>query len=167
MPSQNQITGPSKVKYNGIFKMSDLYRIAHSLLVDMKYQVEEKKYKEKVSQGGRELEIAWDATKNFDDYTRFRITVGWFIVGMVDVETEVEGVKVKQNKADVEITINSYLETDYEGRWETHPVAKFFKGIHDKYLYRSTFLDYQDKIYKEAYKFENEMKAFFNLNRFM
>jgi len=136
MPAQNHITGPSKVKYSGIFKMSDLYRIAHSILVDMRYHIEEMKYKEKVSQGGKEVEISWHATKEFDDYTRFRITVSWLVLGMNEVEVERDGIKLKMDKATIELTINSYLETDYEGRWESHPVTKLFKGIQEKYLYR-------------------------------
>lgn len=168
MPTQNHITGPSKVKYSGIFKMSDIYRVAHSLLIDMRYIIEETKYREKVGQGGsREIEIKWHATKEFDDYTRYRITLSWLVLGLNDVEIEKEGTKVKMNNGTIELTINSYLETDYEGRWETHPITRFFKGLHDKYLYRRTYLDYQERIYKEAYKLENELKAFFNLNRFM
>ena len=158
----------SVVKYSGIFKMSEVYKVAFSILADeLGYDIEESKYREKVSSDGKELEIKWIAEKKISDYYKFRIKVDFFVVGLKDVEVEKSGVKVKMNKGNIDITIKSSIITDWEGRWESSPVLRFLQGLFDKYVQRNTFQQMKARIYEEAYKFENEMKAFFNLTRFM
>ncbi len=168
MPEENQITGPSKVKYAGIFKMKEVYRVAFDILTtEMGYDVEEQKYREKVTPEGKEIEIIWIAEKKINDYYKFKIKVNFFVVGLKEVEVEKAGVKVKMDTGDIEITIKSYIISDWEGRWENSPVLKFLKGVYDKYLMRSFYQELKARIYDDAYKLENELKAFFNLSRFM
>ena len=107
------------------------------------------------------------AEKKINDYYKFKIKVNFFVIGLKEVEVEKAGVKVKMDTGDIEITIRSYIISDWEGRWENSPVLKFLKGVYDKYLMRSFYQELKVRIYEEAYKFENELKAFFNLSRFM
>jgi len=168
MPEETKVAGPSKVKYAGVFDLKGFYKLLYDILaVTLKYTVEEEKYKEKVDSGGKLLEIRWRAEKKVDDYTLFIIEVNIFITGLTPVTVERDGVETKANKGDIEVTFKCKLQTDYEGRWESSPILKFLKGVYDTYLYRSTFENWKKKIYEEMYTAQNEIKAFFNLSRFM
>ncbi len=167
MSEETLVVGPTKIKFNGLFDLSDFYKTMYDLLTSMRYTIEERKFKEKNDTIGKQIEINWDGLKNVDDYTQFYINIFVFMVGVNKVEVQKDGVAVKLSKGDVEITFKGILRTDYESRWEQSPVLKFLKGIYDSYLYRSTFNNWRTQIYEETYSLQNEIKAFFNLNRFM
>lgn len=167
MPEETLVAGPSKVKYNGVFSLSDFYRLLYDLFVSQGYVVEETKYKEKNESIGKQIEISWEGEKLVDDYTKFVIKVTVFMIGINKVKVQKDGVEAKMNKGDVEISFKAILTTDYDSRWESSPVLKFLKGVYDTYLYRSTFDSWRKQIYEEMYSIQNEMKAFFNLSRFM
>lgn len=167
MPEETLIAGPSKVKYAGVFSLSEFYRIMYDLFISQHYIIEEEKYKEKDEKIGKQIEIVWRAEKLVDDYTKFVIKVVVFMVAVNKVTVQKDGVEAKMNKGDVEVAFKAILQTDYESRWEQSPVLKFIKGAYDTYLYRSTFESWKKQIYEEMYSIQNEIKAFFNLSRFM
>jgi hypothetical protein len=158
----------ARVKYKGIFEFDDYYRILYDLFTAQGYMVDEVKYRQKEApDGSREVEIIWKCIKDVDDYTRFLIEVTTFIVGMKEIPVQRGEMKTVATRGDIEIRMKSVLVTDYQDRWETSPFLKFLKGVYDRYIYRSTFEGYKDKVREEMYLVENEIKAFFNLSRFM
>jgi hypothetical protein len=167
MTEQTPVTGPAKVTFTGIFDLDEWYRLMYELFTTFGYEVNERKYKEKMKPQGKDIEMIWDCQRKVDDYTKFYIRVEVFGLAVKRVSVQKGGVEKNADKGTLEITFKSILITDYENRWETHPVLKFMKGMYDKYLYRPTFDHWKDKIYEEMYHIQNEVKAFFNLSRFM
>jgi hypothetical protein len=167
MAEETPVAGPSRVRFKGIFSLDRWYRLMYDLFVTLGYDIDEKKYKEKHKEGFSNMEIIWEAIKRVDDYTMFFIRVDVLVYDFKKIKAQRKGVEIDADSGDLEVVFRAVLRTDYENRWETHPVLKFFKGIYDKYLYRSTFEFYKNKIYEEMYTIQNEIKAFFNLSRFM
>ena len=73
---------------------------------------------------------------------------------------------MQMQQGDINIYVSAILETDYENKWEEHPVWKFFKSFYEKYLYKDTIDDLKEKIWQEGWDFINEIKAFLHLYRY-
>jgi len=152
-----------KVKFDGIFNFGEIYKFVYTMLGDYEYKIEEKVYSEKSKPTGKEIEIVWMTKRKISDYFRFRINVTWLILGMSDVEVQKDGAKVKLNKGNLEIKFTTYLEKDYEQRWENNSIVKFMRGIYDKYIIKSRIETYEDKVKEETDEFIAQAKAFLAL----
>ena len=166
--SEEASVGKTVVKFQGTFDMLDYYKKMHDLIESLGYDIDEDKYKYKENPGpSNDIEIEWTCAKTGDDYTKFKILCKPFMDSAKKVEVQKGTARVKLSKANLELEIRASLITDFEDRWERHPIMKFFKGLFDRYLYKPTYETWQAKIWEEMYTIENEMKAFFGLARFM
>jgi len=152
-----------EVKSKGYFNYSELYNFCFNWLKDEGYMIREEKYQEKLTGGGKDIEIKWVATKKVTDYFRNSITLNWQIIAMNDAEVERNGKKEKTNKGDLKIKFTAELERDYERRWETNPTNKFFRGIYDRYIIKSTIDQYEDRLWSKVESFIENTKAFLSL----
>jgi len=156
-----------RVRQKGIFDMNELYKVMFRWFSQHNYDFQEKEYIDKVQpDGGRVLEIGWWSYRKISDYVKFRIKVKFLIVGLKDVEIEVDGMKRKTNSGDAEMRFVAWIETDYEGKWEANPVTKFFREFYNKYIMRSKIEDYETELHEELYELMGEVKAFLNLYKF-
>jgi len=152
-----------KIKHDGIFDFKEIYNFLYKWLKDSNYDVEEKSYTEKVKAEGKEIEVNWVARRTISDYFRFQIKILIRVTGMINVETMKEGVKVKMNKGLLDIGVTSYLEKDYEHRWEALALLKFMRGIYDKFIIKSRVEQYEEKIAEETDEMIAQTKAFLAL----
>ena len=152
-----------KVVHNGIFDFKSLYNFLYDWFSHYNYTVIEQKYSEKIKPDGKEVEILWLCLRKISDYFRFRIKVRIFILGLAGVEAVRDGVKVKRDKGEIEIKFTSFLERDYEHKWEVNPITKFFRGIYDKYVIKSRLESYEDAIFAEVDEAIAQVKSFLAL----
>lgn len=152
-----------KVVHAGIFDFKSTYNFLYDLFTQYDYVVIEQKYSEKIKAEGKELEILWLCLRKISDYFRFRIKVRIFIIGMASVEIMRENIKIKRDKGEIEIKIASYLEKDYENRWESNPVTKFLRGIYDKYIIKTKIEAYENTIATEVDEILSQLKAYLAL----
>jgi hypothetical protein len=148
------------VKHVGFWNFKDLYNFCFEWLKDESYIVSEEEYTEKITDRGKEIVIKWTAWRKISDYFKFTIKMDWHILGMQDAEVERNGKKEKTNKGEVKITFRPTLERDYESRWEVNPWYKFFRGIYDKYIIKTTIDDYEDRLIEKTVEFIEQVKAF-------
>ncbi len=154
----------TKIKHKGIFDFKELYRVLYEWLLNEGYDVNEKGYKEVVGAGGaKELEIEWIAYRKVSDYFRYQFKIRWIILGMTDVEVEIDGVKQKMNKGQVELTVSSILEKDYESRWENRAFFKFLRTLYDRYLIPARIESYEGTLLTEMDEFIAQIKAFLTM----
>ncbi|HDQ59884.1 MAG TPA: hypothetical protein ENN30_01680 [Candidatus Woesearchaeota archaeon] len=157
----------ARIKFAGKFDLGDYYRLLYDIFRSMGYDVEESKYKHKTNPTGDEIELEWNCLKRSDDYTRFKIFAKTLIVGLNKVQVQIEGVPASRHTGDTELELKAQVQTDFTNRWETHPLLKFFKGFYQTYIYKNTLESLMGKLQNEMETVENEMKAFFNMQRFM
>ncbi len=153
-----------KINHGGIFDFKELYKFMFDWFKDYQYLLHEKKYSEKVKADGKELEIEWLCFRKISDYFRFRIRMVARFLRMVSVEVQQEGVTIKRDKSDMEIKFYTWLERDYENRWEQNPVTKFLRGLYDKYIIRSRIDFYEDKLKDEIDEMMTQTKSFLALS---
>lgn len=153
----------TKIKHTGLFDFKELYKFFFEWFTSYDYIVAEKKYEEKITAEGKDIEVEWECFRKISDYFRFKVKITYRVIGLIPVEVQKGNVKVKTNKAQVEIKAAGFLEKDYEHRWERNPVAKILRGVYDKYIIRSRIEQYEDKLATEVDEAMAQVKAFLAL----
>jgi len=152
-----------ELKKKGYFNFSGLYGFCFGWLEDEGFKIAEKKYEEKVSGGGKEINIEWEAKKKITDYIQFVIGLKWKALGLKDAEVEREGKKESTNKGDIKLEFKATFVSDYEDMWEKKPLWKLLRGVYDKYVIQTTLDEYEGKLIGTAVKFVKETKTFLEL----
>jgi len=133
MAEKDQIFS-SKVKYNGIVSFKDFYKFCYDWLTEETgIYVAETKYLEKLKGNSKDIDIEWAGTRKVTDYFKFQIKAKFRILGLIDIETTQQGVKIRTNKSSVEIKVTGTLVRDYEGKFEITGYKKFLRSIYEKY----------------------------------
>ncbi len=147
----------------GYWNYIEVYNMLFNWLKDHGYTLTEKMYKEKLSSGGKEILIEWDADKKITDYFKYRINLNWHILTMKDAEVEIDGKKVKTNKGELEIKFKGTILKDYEKRWEDKPLHKFMRGLYEEYVIRKTITEYEDDLEEVTKELITDLKAFLRI----
>lgn len=155
------------VKPRGIFDFKDFYKFLYELISSQGYIINEDHYNQTAKTEGNDVEVLWNCSQEVDGYTKFDVQVLLKVFGLVNVQVDKGGVKKQMNQGTVEVWLKGFITTDYRGQWEKQPLLKFLKGVYDRYLYRSRYDALVARIWEDVYLIENEVKAYFELPRFM
>jgi len=166
MTEKDYVAKGLKIRQQSIFDMSDLYKIMFRWFFQHNYDFQEKQYMEQATQRGKHIEIGWETAKKVSDYIKYHIDIKFLILGLDSVEIEINNLKKKTNKGDIEMRFDAYLELDYENKWEGKPVTKFLREIYNKFVVKSRMENYEAELHEELYEFLNEIKSFLNLYKF-
>lgn len=150
-------------KHTGYWKYSEVYDMMYHWFKEHGYKIQEELYNEKIIASGKEVIAKWNGDKKITDYFKFRIKATWHILHMKDVEVEIDGKKVKTQNGEVEIIFSGNIIKDYEKRWEDRPFWKFFRGVYEKYIIRSTVDEYEDDVEDDVRELVGDLKAFLKL----
>lgn len=148
------------IKFKGIFDMDLLYKSMRDWLTTRGYYFEEPVYKSKPNpMGGVEDEITWSCWRKETDYMKFWINIFIHTWERKDVEVIKKGKKKKMNQARLAIYFNSYVETDYQHRWDKTPFLIWLNNIYEKYIIKPEIDNiYTDKLYYYVLKLHNIAK---------
>jgi hypothetical protein len=153
-----------KVKYSGLGDFKSMYKYAREWLENEGLNVSEDSYSEKVSGNSKEIEMEWTASRKMTDYFKMTLKLKWRILGLSDVEVEIEGKKKQMNKfGDISIDIKGILEKDYNSKWENTSTQKFFKDVYHKFVIPRRVDEKESQVQASVQSFKEEMKAFLEL----
>ena len=152
-----------KMKQTGHWKYTDLYDMLFDWFKDEDYKLTEDLYNEKLQGYGKEIIIRWTAERKITDYFKYQIKLDWHILGMQDVEVEIDGKKVKTNKGEIEIVFRGTIIKDYEKRWEDNPLLKFMRSVYEKHIIRKTVKEYEDDLEDETKILISDTKEFLRI----
>jgi len=82
---------------------------------------------------------------------------------MTSVEVEIDGVKQKMNKGQLELSFKAIMQKDYEEKWTGKPFLKVLRGFYDKYIIKETSSSYEGKLVDELNELVEEVKAYLSL----
>jgi len=150
-------------KTTGYWKYSEVYDFMFNWFRDRHYKIAEDSYNEKIQSNGKEVTATWKSTRKVTDYFKFLVQMDWHILGMKDVEVEVDGKKKKTQNGEVEIIFKGILIKDYEKRWEDKPLWKFMRGIYEKHVIRATVDEFEDDLEDDVREIIGDLKAFLQL----
>lgn len=154
----------SKIKYGGIFLLSDFYNFCYDWLKEETgLDISEDKYTEKLSGDSKNIKIKWTGTRKVTDYFKFEVVVEFDIVGLTNVEINQDNKKIKTNKGSVEVKIKGTLIRDYQGKFETTAFKKFLRSIYEKWVITSRIDQFEEKLVKDCDEFLSQAKAYLDL----
>ena len=152
-----------KIVHAGIFDFKEMYRFMYEWFRDFSYLILEKKYSEKIKADGKEVEYEWLCLRKISEDYRFRIKIVTRIIKMVTVEVQEGGVKFNRDKGEIEVKFWSYIERDWQNRWDQHPITKFLRGFYERYMLRGRMEFFEDKIKAEIDESMSQIKSFLSL----
>lgn len=152
-----------KLVHSGIFDFREMYRFMYEWFRDFSYLVLEKKYSEKIKAEGKEVEFEWLCVRKISEDYRFRIKIVTKIIKMVTVEVQEGGMKFNRDKGEIEVKFNSYVERDWQNRWDQHPITKFLRGFYERYMLRGRMEFFEDKLTSEVDETISQIKSFLSL----
>jgi hypothetical protein len=153
-----------KIKHGGLGDLKAAYKYAYGWLENEGYTVIEDEYSEKASGDSKDITIKWTAARKITDYFKILLKLKWKVLGLKDVDVEIDGKKRSMNKyAEIEIEIVGILEKDYSSKWEGSAFNKFIRDIYNKFIIPQRIDQKEDQVKKEVQTFKEEMKAFFDI----
>ena len=143
--------------YEGDLDLKELYLLIKSWLRDKGFYLIEKFH-----EGSQEkFKAKWEATKKVDDYSKYVI-----VVTLEASKLKPISIKNKNlNNGEFNVAFESYIERDYEDRYEKKPLVKFFRGIYGKYVEKTREENDENELKELTKNFYNEIKAYFGLKR--
>ena len=124
------------LKYKGIFLVDDLVSTINRALEFKCYEKKEKKTEEVVTEYGRKTEIELRPFKEKTDYARYMIKLRITLDKVTESIEKVNGGNKKFQKGEILINFDSWLLTDYHGRWQMKPGLYFIKALFNKFIYK-------------------------------
>ena len=162
--AEKDVVLKEKVKYSGYSDFKNIYGYAHDWLKGELFTVVEEQYVEKVKGNAKDIDILWKASKKITDYFKIDLDIKWKVLGMEDVEVEIDGKKKKMNKfVEVSIEIKGVLVKDYTNQWNKSTTTKFFKEVYNKYVIPARTDKMKVDVENVVQEFKEEMKAILEL----
>ena len=170
---------PMRVKYKDIFDLKQFYEDLHEWMFEYGWKDYEEGldryetyYGERIAQGGvKELWIIWRLDKPAPGSDKNKLTyyldIYFHCIGITTVEVVKEGRKMSVNKGEIEMTIETFIEKNYESGLEKSPVLKPFKDLFTKRLYHKMLEQRKKELYQETYILQNWIKQWFKLKRYL
>ena len=157
------------MKWKGVFDFDKLYKVIKRWMDFEGYGDEmdgfnEKKYKERIQAGGAKMyEIVWEGKKEVSSYFTFVMEITFLLLGVKEIEVEMDGKRVKMNKGEVEMRFNTYVISNAN---ENFKDDSWFIRIYENWVIRDRLEQYKINLYKKFMKLQDVIKEELNLYRF-
>jgi hypothetical protein len=166
MAEREVVVDKMRLGYEGLFKVTDLYKLIDGWLREKGYDKREKKMAESVTKKGKFIEWEIEPWKKITDYAKIVIKLRVIMTDIKEVEVEIDKSKVKMNQGQANFIFDAFVETDYENRWEGKPLFYFLRTVFDKYIFKPYTVGYQSNVLDDVNDLHARVKAFLNLYRF-
>ena len=150
-----------------IFDYNKFYRIIYGFMKELGYFVKEIEYHHNTKGSTVNVGFYWDCIRDVDDYSRFQIELFVDFPALETINVIKGRTKQTTNKGSGNIKIRATLLTDYDAKWEQNAIFNFFKTIFEDHFYKSSVNKYLEELGKEMYEIENEIKSYFQMQKFM
>ena len=60
----------------------------------------------------------------------------------------------------IEIKFEAIIVRDIQNRWEYNPIAKFLRGLYERYIIRTRLDEYEIKLFEEISEMIKQTKSF-------
>lgn len=166
MTERRIVVDKLRLTYTGIFSVVELYQLIDRWTREKGYDKRENKNVEEVKPSGKNIELDIEPWKKITDYVRSSIHMRIIMSDIKEVEVEKDNLKVKMNQGKVQIIIDGWLDTDYENRWEGHPIFFFLRSVFEKYVYKPFTVGYENYVASDVSHLHSTIKSFLNLYRY-
>lgn len=166
MAEREVVIDKMRLSYEGLFKVSELYKLIDGWLREKGYDKRERRMAESVTKDGKFIEWELEPWKKTTDYAKNVIKLRVILTDIKEVDIEIDKVKTKMNQGKADFIFDGYLETDYENRWESKPLFFFLRTVFNKYIFKPYTEGYQANIISDVNDLHSRIKGFLNLYRY-
>ncbi len=166
MAEREVIIDKLRLSYEGLFKITELYKLIDSWLREKGYDKREKKMIESVTKTGKFVEWELEPWKKITDYTKIVIRLRIILTDIKEIDVEVDKTKARMNQGKANFIFDGYIETDYEHRWESKPLFFVLRTLFDKYVFKPYTTGYQSNAIADVNDLHSRIKSFLNLYRY-
>lgn len=166
MAEREVVIDKMRLSYEGIFKVTELYKLIDNWLREKGYDKREKRMAESVTPKGKFIEWEIEPWKKITDYAKIVIKLRVIMTDIEEIDIDVDNIKVKMNKGRSDFIFDGYIETDYENRWESKPVFFFLRTLFDKYIFKPYTSGFKNNAIDDVNDLHTRIKAFLNLYRY-
>ncbi|QQG38916.1 MAG: hypothetical protein HYS32_00415 [Candidatus Woesearchaeota archaeon] len=125
------------IKQEAILDINGLYNTLTKFADRRSYDFEETANAEKEQDRGTELEIKFALTKDFDDYTLFKIEIKIASRTLLPLEVETQQGKQILNQGLLAITVNAKLVLDKKDTWKKNKFNELIGHIYNSYIIKN------------------------------
>jgi len=154
-----------KVKYDGIFDWSGLYKLIYEWFIDRGYYFEEKLAGHKIpTPMGAEDEFEFEGWKRTTSYMKEVLKLHFHFFEMRDIEVIKDGQKKKLVKARVIMTFSGAIETGYADRWDENQLGQQLRTLLESYIMKKEIESiWWDRLFYILLKLQTEVKEYLNM----
>lgn len=165
MAERRLVVDHLRLKYEGLFNATELYKLIDKWLNEKAYDKRELRNEEHVKPDGKYVELILMPWKKISDYARHVIRIEIRMHKLKEVVVERDGQRVRMNQGRVDMIFDGYLDTDYEDRWEQKPFYFFMRTLFDKFIYRTYSTQFEELLVENISQLHTLIKSFLNLYR--
>ncbi|MCK5107557.1 MAG: hypothetical protein KAQ83_02425 [Nanoarchaeota archaeon] len=162
----------ARIKFKNNFHMKNLYYFMYDWIVQQGWVPRnDPDFPEifmghnEAAGGGTEIWWAWRPKQKVNEYLRWVLNIDVHVILLRSVEIMKGKEKYKTNWGEVEIILNSHVETDWQGKWANHSILKHFETMYRLRLYKDDIGREKKKLIYETYRFQNALKDFLDIQR--
>ena len=154
-----------KLSYEGVVNIKDLYHLMDDWLVQKNFNKRERLNQEIVRHNGKYIHLVLEPWKKISDYAQHLIKIDIKLLDVKNVKVKVDGKKRTVQQARVRFIFDGYLDTDYEGKWETNPIFFLVRSFMDKFIYRQYSEENTALLIEHVTQLHHMIRAFLNMHR--
>jgi hypothetical protein len=98
-------------------------------------------------------------------YYRYFLKIDFLTINMKSIEVMHQGYKMKTDRGDITIWIESWLQLDYKDEWKdaTFLKSKFIQNLFRNRIYKEQIESHKVDLYKITYRLQNTIKQYLKL----
>ncbi len=160
------------VENEDTFHMKNLYKLIHDWLDEEGFKDiygsrdnPEIFYLEQIlASGAKEHRIWWRVIKNPQGakYYRYFLKIDFMTLNMKSIEVMHQGYKMKTDRGNCMITIEAWLQLDYDDQWKEGFLKKVDRMFRYR-IYREQIESYRVDLYKQTYRLQGVIKQYLKL----
>jgi len=172
MSPRNLKAASFRVKFREQFNLKAIYVFMHEWMVEEEWATRNDSEWPEIffgqnesALGGTEVWWNWRFTKppgagttGPNSYYQWRLNINGHVVLLREVEVVKNGRKIKTNWGEIEVIIDSKVETDYNNKWRKHSILKHFEDLFRSRIFKAELLKSRDELYRETYRLQTAIK---------
>lgn len=166
MPERDFIVEKKRIAYEGLFSVSELYRLIDEYFENLGYDRVELKNTEVVQPDGKYIEIEFEPYKSVTDWAKETIHIRMIFSQVKEVDVKRDDIPKRLNSGKVQLIIDAWLASDTNKMWEEKPIYYLLRQVFHKYVYPPVTNKFKADMKNHVNRLCDEVKAFLNLYRF-
>lgn len=163
MAEKSLIVDNLNFSYEGLFNVSEVYKIFKSVLKEREWGFYEKLNEEMSTPTGKHIKITIEPSKTASDFYKLAMKIRLYFVDVIPVEVEKGGEIIKINKGKIIVNVDGYVIIDKDGIWSKPAKYWFFNIFMHKYFYKDYLKQFEDMLKNDLDDLVYELKSYLNV----